>query len=294
MKAQLYRAFGLNFLSEVEMPHWPEAKGVPDVHIGWGEVPEVLPDTTELWGTFWGRKGTCLLKYPGVGRMLVEGGNRITCASSQGDNPRSLTALLSGVCSAALLFQRDLVVLHASAAAKDGRAILIMGPSGAGKSTTASALVQRGYQLISDDLTVVTLRPDGTPMAMPSFPSVRLRRDSLRALHGEVSSQENLEPLDDKHRHSFEQFALEPVKIERCCRILAHEAPLPTSENVQGVHRLFALRDNLYRRRMARILADEQRLDATLIALAQSVTLRRIARPRAGFDLDALFEVITG
>jgi len=49
--------------------------------------------------------------------------------------------------------------LHASSVAKDGRAILICGPSGAGKSDLSLQLLDRGFQLVSDDRTVV--RRDG-------------------------------------------------------------------------------------------------------------------------------------
>lgn len=293
MKARLYRAFGLNIFSEVEMPHWPEAAGAADVHVRWGEVPETLPDATELWGTFQGRRGACLFAYEGIGRILVEEGSRITCEPEKGQNLQALGTVLAGVCSAALLFQRNRVVLHASAAAKDGRAILILGPSGAGKSTTVSALVQRGYQLISDDLTVVSLRPDGTPEALPSFPAVRLHRDSLHALRGGISSGDAFDALDGKQRRRLEEFASEPVAIGRCCRILSHEASSVTSEAVQGVQRLVALQDNVYRRRMARLLADPHLLDSTLMALAQRVELLRIVRPRSSFDLDALCRLIT-
>ncbi len=277
------------------MPHWQLAEGTPDVQVRWGEVPESLLDATELWGTFWGRKGTCLFNYRGIGRMLVESGCRITCALPAGGNPHALGTALSGVGIAALLFQRNLVVLHASAAAKDSRAVLIMGPSGSGKSTTVSALLQRGYQLISDDLTVVTLRPDGTPEAMPSFPAVRLHRDSLQALHGGISPRGEFESVDGKQRRRLEEyFAQAPVRIERCCRMLCRDGAAPTSETVPGVRRFVALQDNLYRRRMARTLADPQRLDAILMALAQRVDVRRIARPHVGFDLDALCRLITG
>ena len=45
--------------------------------------------------------------------------------------------------------------VHASTVALDGRAVLISGPSGSGKSDLALRLLDRGFQLVSDDQTIV-------------------------------------------------------------------------------------------------------------------------------------------
>ncbi|URD62002.1 HPr kinase/phosphatase C-terminal domain-containing protein [Sphingomonas sp. KRR8] len=45
--------------------------------------------------------------------------------------------------------------IHATTVASDGRAVLICGPSGSGKSDLALRLIDRGWQLVSDDQTIV-------------------------------------------------------------------------------------------------------------------------------------------
>lgn len=57
-------------------------------------------------------------------------------------------------------------ILHASAVAKDGAALLILGPSGSGKSSLALELIALGAGLIADDL--VRIRPG--PVAAPVRP----------------------------------------------------------------------------------------------------------------------------
>jgi len=46
--------------------------------------------------------------------------------------------------------------LHSTCVAIKGQGILIVGRPGSGKSLIALALLRRGHQLISDDLTIVT------------------------------------------------------------------------------------------------------------------------------------------
>jgi serine kinase of HPr protein (carbohydrate metabolism regulator) len=50
-------------------------------------------------------------------------------------------------------------IVHATSVAMDGRAVLLSGASGAGKSDLAVRLIDRGFELVSDDRTIV--RRDG-------------------------------------------------------------------------------------------------------------------------------------
>ncbi len=52
-------------------------------------------------------------------------------------------------------------MLHATAVAIGGRAVLIEGPSGSGKSDLALRLIDRGAKLIADDRTLVVRTPAG-------------------------------------------------------------------------------------------------------------------------------------
>lgn len=57
------------------------------------------------------------------------------------------------------LLAADWKILHASAAAKDGKTVLTLGDKGAGKTTTALLLARAGWQLLANDR--VFVRPDG-------------------------------------------------------------------------------------------------------------------------------------
>jgi hypothetical protein len=65
----------------------------------------------------------------------------------------------------------DLVLVHASAVARDGKAVVVPGPMGAGKSTLAAVLVQAGLAYLTDEL--VALDPaTGLLRAYPKYLSV--------------------------------------------------------------------------------------------------------------------------
>lgn len=58
-------------------------------------------------------------------------------------------------------------IVHGSAVAFAGRAVLILGTSGSGKSTLALALVGRGGQLVADDRVILTRRSGGLVVSSP-------------------------------------------------------------------------------------------------------------------------------
>ncbi|WP_037501822.1 HPr kinase/phosphorylase [Sphingomonas jaspsi] len=63
--------------------------------------------------------------------------------------------------------------VHATTVAKNGRAVLISGPSGSGKSDLALRLFDRGFQLVSDDRTL--LRKDGARLVASAPPTIEGR-----------------------------------------------------------------------------------------------------------------------
>ena len=60
------------------------------------------------------------------------------------------------------------LVLHAAVVEKSGRALILPAPPGSGKSTLCAALVTRGWRLLSDELTLISLKTgEITPMCRP-------------------------------------------------------------------------------------------------------------------------------
>lgn len=292
-----YRAFGLNVSSELEMRNWPPGQSPCDIAVTWGDVPTALENASVLWdGRFWGRKGIGLLSYPHVGRMLIEDGDRVTLSLGEEGNPEKLAHVLASTGFTALLYQRGRLCLHASAVAFRGRGYLIMGPSGAGKSTLASALAQRGCEFVSDDITVITPREDGTFEAAPSFPAIRLRRDSHEALALGEHASGAFDPLDEKFRLRYGGAAAEkPIPIARVCFLENDEMlSAPRATPILGQERVSALQRSFFRRAMARIVGDPQRLATLSIELARRVEVVRVTRPKSGFALDELCACVLG
>ncbi len=69
-----------------------------------------------------------------------------------------------------------LLVLHAASLSKNGHALILPAPAGSGKSTLCAALANRGWRLLSDELTLIDLR-DGRLHALAR--PVNLKNQSI-------------------------------------------------------------------------------------------------------------------
>lgn len=175
-----YRAFGLAVVSDLALPGFIETEETeaPDVRIRRG--PVASPQESDGEGV--------IRTYPeGVFRASIENGHQITVDPDPEADPDFVSTVISGELFAAVLRQRGLLVLHGSAVARGDRAVGFIGHSGWGKSTLAATLVRRGWQLLTDDLLVVSGLADGrsaapenerAPTVVAGHPSMRLAHEA--------------------------------------------------------------------------------------------------------------------
>jgi hypothetical protein len=158
---------------------------IPDTEVMWRtELPPASADAIAL-GKYWHvRKGELDIDLPGVARYRITGGKRIEIALMPGADRGSAEFFLMSTPFAALIHQRGEFALHASAVLSplSGKALLISGVSGAGKSTTAAALAKRGWIVINDDVSRITLQRN-EPMVWPGFANLKLWRQSCQLLN---------------------------------------------------------------------------------------------------------------
>jgi hypothetical protein len=96
-----------------------------------------------------------------------------------------------------LLRLRGVTCLHASAVSLGDCAIAFVGSEGAGKSTTAAALAQEGWGILSDDV-VALAEIDGVFHVHPAYPYLCLWPESVAAIYGSAEVLPRLSPNYEK------------------------------------------------------------------------------------------------
>ena len=200
-----YKVSGLAVRSDIRLPGLIplQEEAAPDVTIAAIDVPATL-DEVIATGPNWQRSADrFLLDLPPIGRFLLRGGHSIGYQRAPEIGDQDIAIFLAGNVFGILLHQRNHIVLHASAIAVNGKAVLFCGVSGAGKSTLAAALGARGYTLVTDDQAAITLDRDGRPIVHPDGRFLKLWARSIEALALEDRKGEEM-------RDRMEKFYVDP------------------------------------------------------------------------------------
>lgn len=89
------------------------------------------------------------------------------------------------------------LILHAAVIEKNNKAVIMPGQPGAGKSTLCSALINRGWRLLSDELTLISLKNgDIYPISRP----VNLKNESIDIIKGFEPSSIFSNKANDTHK----------------------------------------------------------------------------------------------
>jgi hypothetical protein len=285
----MYEVYGLRIASELPFPELPllpdTATGAPlsDVTICFGDVPHVLDGAVINSDAYFVRDNQVLFVVPGVGRFLADSGLelRIAPEPSADEGDLRLFALGSGV--GAILHQRGMLPLHASAVAHEGGCIAFVGDSGQGKSTMASLLACRGHEIVSDDVLVMSLSEadPATVLGTPGIPVFKLWPESA-ARSGFEESQAAFE--SENHRKyriaapaAFTSRALPITRMYALQWLYPRDAE-PEIERIGGLAGVTTLRRNIYRNSLLSELGREPAffdLAQRLLKQAQLYEFRR-------------------
>jgi len=134
-----------------------------------------------------------------------------------------------------ILSGRGFIVLHASAVDVGGRAAAFLGNSGQGKSTLAASFARDGCSILTDDCLVLSFTDDQLRV-LPSYPGLRLTRESISMVAIEDEETASVAPYTLKRRVANLPFAASSLPLERLYLLGETESndvqiePLPAGE----------------------------------------------------------------
>ena len=161
---------------------------------------------------------------------------------------------------------------------------MFAGRSGIGKSSLLGVFVQRGYAMLADDVTGVVLDAAGRAVALPAFPSMKLRADALQELAWQGPVREKMVPV--------ERFRAVPLAVRTVCVLEVHDQDCIEVRPAQAADSLGWLWSSVCRKRPARRLGQLPAFFRTVIAMVRRVPVVHVTRPAHPFRLDALADRI--
>ena len=200
----LYSCFDFRLRSEIPLaelvPARAEERDRPIVDVRLGAVPASLAGAPAPVHGLQAAGGEALLTVPNVGRYLVREGLEVVVDPATGASERNVRLFLLGSALGVLCHQRGLLPLHANAIVAGGAAIGFAGRSGAGKSTLAAHFQRSGYEVLCDDVCVLSFDVEGAPFAWPGLPRLKLWGDAASAFgHDPAGLDRAMDGMDKYH-----------------------------------------------------------------------------------------------
>jgi len=289
----LYKAFGLIFKSEIELPELIAATGRHDVEINFGTFPLELDNASEKNDIFQASNDQFIFKLNNIAAFLVQSGKSITIQPFGQKNERDIRLFLLGSVFGALLHQRGCLVLHGSAVEIDGRGVIFTGQSGAGKSTLVAAFHNQGFRVLTDDVVSIQLSVDGVHHIVPGFPNIKLWQDAADKLNKNTAG---LEPIRDelaKFRVAAEEHYLDhPLAISALYILTPTEDSDIQTQKLSGFDKVTALIVNTYRLSFLKGQGCSALHLKQCADLSKKIEVVKLIRPRDKFLLTELTEHI--
>lgn len=289
-----YRAFGLEIASQIELPVFAAGRSDhADVEILLAPVARPAEDGAAMEFRTWiARPGMMVLDVPDVARFRIEGGQRIFVDPAEGRTPAQAVPHLQGSALAALLQQRRQLPMHAGSIETSRGAVLLIGTSGVGKSTLTNALVGRGYRMMGDDVTPVSLDEQGRPQAISAFPASRLWRDSAEYFGHDVS-------LLDRAHDDLDKYYVVPDSWCDCALPVAAVVVLSAAgngqarvEEIEPAERVRWLLRYTFRKKFLNGFQLNDMQFHVVSAMAAQSRMVRLVRPSSGAPAAELAELL--
>ncbi|HVU33128.1 MAG TPA: hypothetical protein VHE61_06815 [Opitutaceae bacterium] len=274
--------FGLESELELTALLGDEACGrAADVVLRFDAVPDRLDGASERGACYAAGRGEVLFWLPGLVRISVRGGREMTVQTEVESAVDLLPGLLLSSPLAALLLQREMLPLHASAVATSHGAAVFVGGAAIGKSTLAAAMGQRGLVPVSDDVTALRIADHHPPAVIPGCPRIRLWPDAVAALGLDPMLPE-LRPGLAKRWLSFSGgFAATPLPIAVICVLDRGITPAGTKlvRELAGMAAVSAMFNAVYRPAFARGMGLERQVFSQATTLAKQTRIVSLTLP---------------
>jgi hypothetical protein len=277
-----YTAFGLNFQSEFEIPEFLSSNNQPDVSIRIGKVPSELKNVNKSGVSYQATKDEFLLEIDNIARFYVKHGTEIIVEPKHKDIDKEIRLFLLGSALGALFVQRGLLPIHGSAIKIGKKATIFSGPSGVGKSSIAAYFSKIGFQVLNDDISVI----DSELKLNPGFPKMKIWHDVAKKLELQINNLSEIRPSIQKYHLPINSvFCNQALSLERMIIIQSKNTPQFECEELTGIKKFNAVKNNTYRYRFVEGLEKQQDHFVTLNKLIPKIKVYRVSRPQSSIQL---------
>ena len=208
-------------------------------------------------------------------------------------NPKVWQSFLIGGAMSIVLNIREYFLLHGSAVESNKVAYLFLGLSGVGKSSIATALEQKTYGIITDDICALSIKNNNLYIN-PGTQQARLLKDTVELLGiKEITALEhpNVKP---KYGYHFAPINVAKTNVKRIIELVVDDRMEKEIciERIESFEKIKLLEENIYKKKLSIIVKGEQHNFQSIMKAVNEVECFQLKRKRAKYNLKELADLI--
>ena len=297
-KTYTYKVYGLNIESDISLPQLMPINDNEfkiDVTILFGKVPNQEGETIEVGDEFNNISSLSAVSFllDGVARYHISNGDTIIIEPCDNCDIEIVKNYLLGYTFGILLFQRNNIVIHGGTVVILGQGVIFTGDSGAGKSTLTTALRNKGYSFMNDDISVTDFDDNNRPVVHSGYAQQKLCKDVLLKLGYDLKDYK----LIDQKRNKYivpadEHFVSETLPLGAIFELTQGDNSEVIINKILGIEKLKVLQKNLYNIGIAKQCKMNPEFYKKSLELLQKVDMYRIIRPKNKFTQEEQIDKI--
>lgn len=291
-----YYVYGLNIKSEIEIDEFQKIDMISDdkiVNIKNGVMSKEIKDDILNGSKIKLSKDKIWFHIPNIATYCISNGNEIIVEVAKEADMQLMKVYLMCSCLGFIMIQRNMIAIHGGVIEMDDKAVIFTGDRGAGKSTLTTALRQKGYNFISDD--VASIEIDKVPYVMPGFPYQKLCESAMDKFGYDKESHTSF--MSDKEVKyivpALDQFVYEGRELVGIVKLTVGDVNEVTIEEIRGAEKLNNIIENIYRGEYIKYLG---KMDSIYlkqcIDIAKNIRFFKITRPANKFTVDEQIDLI--
>ena len=294
-----YKVYGLNVESEILIPELSildnTERSDVQVKISYGVVSEGIKESIRNGRISNYQKQDMWFHIENVATYHIYNGDTVIVEPCEVSDKQIMKVYILGSVLGMVLLQRNMVAIHGGAISINGKGCVFTGNKGAGKSTLTTALRQRGYKFVADD--VASINMGDIHKINPGFGYQKLCEDTMEKL-GYDTTQYTPFRSDFNMKYivpALDSFVDEEVPFEALFELNVGDVDKVEIVEVTGIDKINNLIKNVFRIEMLYYSGGvNPEYMKKCIEIAKNIKFYRVTRPKDVFSVDEQISIIEG
>ena len=291
-----YYVYGLKIKSEIEIEEFVKLDNINDedvVSISYGIMSDEIKEGIREGKRIELNDNKIWFHINDIATYCVSNGNKVEVELCDNADMKLMKIYVMCSCLGFIMLQKKMVAIHGGVIEIDNKAVIFTGDRGAGKSTLTTALREKGYKFISDD--VAGIKIDKVPYVMPGFPYQKLCESAMDKFG--YDKEKNTSFMSDKEVKyvvpALDEFVYEGRELVSIVKLTVGDVEEVTIEELRGSEKLNNIIENIYRGEYIKHLGKMDPIYfKQCVDIAKNINFYVVTRPKDQFTVDKQIALI--